>query len=243
MLKKGLVIGVIVLFIGMSIPSSSGNIMPSEDTTPPVTDITHDPPDPDGHKGWFISDITISFEATDDLSGVDATYYRINEGEWKKYVEPFKLENDGFYQIEFYSVDNAGNVEDVKSREFKIDQTPPEIGFYYSYFWKQFQWYIKFIAIADDAMSGMDKVEFYAGDNLAGLDKEEPYEWIFIYSEIFGYLDLKVVAYDLAGNSDYDDYPEYKSVTIVSQVSASQQISQQFLIQSNEFLQKTGMIK
>ena len=227
MIKKGLICTVIVLFIVMSISSSSGNIISSDDTTPPVTELIHDPPEPDGHDGWFISDITISFEVTDDLSGVNATYYRINEGEWEKYVEPFKLENDGIYKIEFYSVDNAGNVENVKSRELKIDQTPPEVIFLYKLL--KGGKYIKFYLICTDVLSGLDRAELYINDGLVNIDYDEPFEWIYLWSEIFGQVKIKTVVYDKAGNSDYDDTPEYRSVNrIVKIPSQNHQSTQQF---------------
>ena len=246
---KGLILVIIVLFFGssfMPIGSSSSienYVLTKElisksnsynDTIPPVTTMEPYPPCPDGPNGWYVSDVTITLEATDDISGVNATYYRINEGEWNIYVEPLKLENDGYYSFEFYSVDNAGNEEPKKGPFFfKIDQTPPEIQFYYKYFRKQFQWYIKFIAIANDTMSGMDKVEFYADNHLVDLDMEEPYEFTFLYSEIFGYLDLKVVAYDKAGNTNYDDDPRPVSYPI-SQSYSSQQLNSQ---QINQLLQ------
>ena len=87
--------------------------------------------------GIFEGDVTVTLDATDDWSGVNHTMYRIcftdlggNEGmtEWMEYSEPFIVSEMGLYNISYYSVDIAGNVEETKYTEFSIigDITPPE---------------------------------------------------------------------------------------------------------------------
>jgi len=80
------------------------------------------------------------------------------------YTEPFTLFEDGDnILIEYYSVDYADNVEDVKSFMVDIDQTEPEISLTYEVVggnkWQG--WDFIFHAFTFDAMSGMDHVEFY----------------------------------------------------------------------------------
>lgn len=95
------------------------------DTTPPETTATLDPPSPDGAGGWYASPVEVTLIATDDDSGVDYTRYRINNGTWGTYSAPFVVSANGHYQVDFYSVDNAGNVEPVDSVTFKINITVP----------------------------------------------------------------------------------------------------------------------
>jgi len=175
LIKKGIVVAVILLFISVSVVPSTGNRVSFDDITPPVTTLILTPATPDGDNGWYVSYIEITLEATDDISGVNATYYRLNEGEWETYVEPFILESDGYYVIEYYSVDNAGNVEDVKSAEFKIDQTPPTIDLTWE---TPDNIHIVFTATCDDTTSGMERVEFYLNDSLQFTDTSEPYEFV-----------------------------------------------------------------
>lgn len=160
-MKKLLVVGIVVLFIMISIVPSSGDIILFDDTMPPFTMCTLNPPEPDEENGWYVNDVTITLEATDDMSGVNTTYYRVNGGEWETYIEPFVLSEDGMHSIEYYSVDNAGNVEDVKSVELKIDQTKPKIKLRWDAYLKDGKWYIMFTCDATDTMSGMNRVEFY----------------------------------------------------------------------------------
>ncbi len=123
--KKALVVGIIVLFIGMSITPSTGNIIVFDDTTPPVTTISLYPSEPGGWNGWYTILIEVTLEAIDDISGVNVSYYRINNGSWIVYEDSFRLYESNYYFIEFYSVVNAGNEEDVKNESCKLDNEPP----------------------------------------------------------------------------------------------------------------------
>jgi len=106
------------------------------------------------------------------MSGVNVTYWKINEEEWETYVEPFVIENPGYYVIEYYSIDNAGNIEDVKSTDFKIDK----------WIWVDISWRqnnqssVIMVAHVTEDLSGTNKVEFYWCGELLGIDYEEPYE-------------------------------------------------------------------
>jgi peptidoglycan-N-acetylglucosamine deacetylase len=94
------------------------------DATPPVTTATG------MGARWRNDTATVQFTATDDLSGVAATVYRVDEGPWKIGAEvqvraPKDHSNDGKHLVEFYSVDNALNQEATKSVTVKIDTRPP----------------------------------------------------------------------------------------------------------------------
>jgi hypothetical protein len=136
---KGVVCGIIVLFVGISsIPMASSLVMERhacatlqigkngsrDDTTPPVTTASLAPPEPNAN-GWYNTLVWVTLNATDDESGVNVTYYRINGGEWVIYTSSFIVPYYGVVVVEFYSIDNAGNVETPKQVEFKVDITPP----------------------------------------------------------------------------------------------------------------------
>jgi len=104
------------------------------DQTPPVTTATLDPAVPNGERGWYISDVTVTLNAIDpDLadgspgSGVDSTQCRLNGGSWHDCRDPFPVTDEGWNQVDFYSTDVAGNVESTKNVRFKLDKTSPEI--------------------------------------------------------------------------------------------------------------------
>jgi hypothetical protein len=78
-----------------------------------------------GENSWYISSVIITLTAVDDMTGVDYTMYTLDSGGWTIYTTPFSVSDDMTHTIEYYSVDNVGNTEPVKSVDFKIDQVPP----------------------------------------------------------------------------------------------------------------------
>jgi subtilase family serine protease len=73
------------------------------DNTPPVSDLTY--------LGDLVRPSTdLELSATDDGSGVDSRFYRIDGGDWILYSIPFFLD-EGSYTLDYYSVDNLGNAE------------------------------------------------------------------------------------------------------------------------------------
>ena len=81
----------------------------------------------DAPTGWNNSKVTVSLEAADGLSGVDATYYAIGTGEPVKSTT-FTLETEGTHAVKYWSVDAAGNAEAPQTATVKIDLTKPTIG-------------------------------------------------------------------------------------------------------------------
>ena len=81
-----------------------------------------------GGNGWFRSNASVSLSATDAGSGVNATFYRVGtSGGWLGYSSAFIISSDGNHTVQFYSVDNAGNIESVKNISVRIDRTAPTL--------------------------------------------------------------------------------------------------------------------
>ncbi|UCE80853.1 MAG: hypothetical protein JSV94_06870, partial [Methanobacteriota archaeon] len=74
-----------------------------------------------GDGGWYRSDVTVVLEAEDDLSGVTSTFYRIDSGDWHTYSEAVIISDNGEHDLEFYSVDEAGNNETIESLPINLD--------------------------------------------------------------------------------------------------------------------------
>jgi hypothetical protein len=61
-------------------------------------------------------------------SGVNTIEYSIGQDEgWTTYQGSFTVAGEGMHQIRYRSIDQAGNVEDTKTKTIYIDQTPPEL--------------------------------------------------------------------------------------------------------------------
>src|SRR5256885_2359071 len=108
--------------VGEGPPSPDQEATPDGD--PPVT--TASLTGCAGIAGWFICvPVSVTLVATDDFSGVAETRYRVDGGTWQTYANPFGVASDGVHIAEFYSVDQAGNVEATQSADVSIDTEPP----------------------------------------------------------------------------------------------------------------------
>ena len=79
----------------------------------------------DGRK-YFGGGIEIIITGIDALSGVDKIYYSINNENFKPYSDIISVSDEGEYTLKYYSVDNVGNVEEIKTESFIIDITYPQ---------------------------------------------------------------------------------------------------------------------
>jgi hypothetical protein len=91
------------------------------DVTPPVTVAAGIP------AGWSKSPVIVSLSATDDLSGVALTQYRLlGSLTWTTYVGPFVVSAEGSSTYECRSTDAAGNVETAHPFTVLIDTHGPQ---------------------------------------------------------------------------------------------------------------------
>jgi len=74
---------------------------------------------------WYPSPVSVTLSASDNLSGVASTFYRIDGGSAQTYTSAFSISSDGVHNLDFWSVDVAGNTELQQTRIVKIDATAP----------------------------------------------------------------------------------------------------------------------
>jgi C1A family cysteine protease len=83
---------------------------PTVDIVPPVTTCTITGNAP----------VTITLTASDSQSGVNYTMFKIDSGSFAAYTTPIVFNQSGTHTIVYYSVDNAGNIEEEKSQNFSV---------------------------------------------------------------------------------------------------------------------------
>jgi hypothetical protein len=188
-------LGIIFLLVGITINPAVAVLNP-DDTTPPVSTHSLDPPDPNGENGWYVSDVNVTLNATDDMSGVKEIKYRVNDG----YPQTITGSEGTFLitqaddkddcKVEYWAIDNFGNVESSHTFYIDMDQTKPTIDLTYEVIggnpW--IGWDIIFTATCSDATSGMDHVEFYLNGELRETvyGYGPTYEWEYHYPEFSG---------------------------------------------------------
>ena len=78
--------------------------------------------------GWNNASVDVILSASDALSGVNATYYKVDGGSTQS-GGTATISGDGEHTLEYWSADHAGNEETVKTATINIDQTAPGITF------------------------------------------------------------------------------------------------------------------
>ena len=75
--------------------------------------------------GWYTATATVRLAGRDAFSGMRTTYYRLDGGKKTPYTGPIAIARSGDHQLEYWSVDKAGNAERSRTLEVKIDVSPP----------------------------------------------------------------------------------------------------------------------
>nr|WP_248930790.1 DUF6359 domain-containing protein [Paenibacillus hamazuiensis] len=164
------------------------------DATPPTTSVQTD-----GVTGeqYNSKDVTLTFTAVDpdNGSGVQKTEYRLDGGPWTAISGPVTVSTEGKHMIEYYSTDNAGNSEAVKSIVIWIDKSAPVITYSGSLTVYQTDVSVSLSVYAADTLSGVKTVSY----TLDGKSILSP-EFIKPINLAAGSHELVVTAEDMAGN-------------------------------------------
>jgi hypothetical protein len=78
-----------------------------------------------GNEGWFVTPVMMSFESVDTQSGVNATWYKLDDAPWVVYSTPVLVSSEGRHMIAYYSIDVVGNMEQTMISFLRIDTTAP----------------------------------------------------------------------------------------------------------------------
>lgn len=179
---------------------------PDGDVTPPLITVTA--PDLDQ---WQTADVTV--EATiEDESGIQWARARIDDGDWQ-WDTPVPHEwtwdtaefDDGERDLNIQSRDNAGNLADDLFT-LKVDNTPPEVEITQPGDGAIILLGVTVKADADDAASGVDRVEFLVDGELRAVDNEAPYQWHWDALFEIGFHDVTARAFDRVGLSAQDTH-------------------------------------
>ncbi len=97
------------------------------DSKPPVTTAKFSGSNSVAREGkvFYNGKVEVAFASDDEVSGVLSTFYSINGKAYEKYLKPFIIEQDGKYNLLYYSTDKVGNYEEPKEKIVFIDNTPP----------------------------------------------------------------------------------------------------------------------
>jgi hypothetical protein len=184
------------------------------DCCDPVSEHTLNPLMPDGDNNWYMQQVMVTITATDPLcpdpcygtaSGIAEIHYVINGVETVKEDDEvtFKIKDEGVNLVEYWAVDEAGNVEDKFTFEIAIDTEDPSCILSFEKI-EDGTVVIKFKAEASDATSGINEVEFFIGSTPETPKTTPPFTWEVPWQDSYKTVTFKAIAHDSAGNTAED---------------------------------------
>jgi hypothetical protein len=95
------------------------------DATAPLTQATAT--GPAGTNGWYRSAAQVALTASDNLSGMANSYYKVDGGVTQTYLGAFMVSSEGAHTVAFWSMDKANNTETQRSLPVWVDSSAPSI--------------------------------------------------------------------------------------------------------------------
>ncbi|MFP7473249.1 hypothetical protein SFC55_19765 [Niallia taxi] len=142
--------------------------------------------------GWANKEVAVTLTAKDEMSGVVKTYYSINGSEYAEGTD-FTVEKEGTNEISYYSVDTAGNKEEVKTAQVKIDKSAPATEANIKDGWANKE--VAVTLTAKDEMSGVVKTYY----SISGSEYAEGTDFTV---EKEGTNEISYYSVDAAGNKE-----------------------------------------
>ena len=170
------------------------------DKNAPITSVIV--PNPDGQNGWYITAPIIELNAVDIDSGIQYVFYKWdNSTFFNLYGGSILIPSEGIHTLYFYSKDNVGNTEQLKTHIFKLDTYKPITSDNIQSGWTNNK--IVQFSIASD-ISGFSKTYYtYTIDPLLPLDPTVDSAFTIDGKVTFsnsGVYNLKYFSVDKAGN-------------------------------------------
>jgi hypothetical protein len=212
------------------------------DSKPPITHIDYGKNkfyNKDG-KLYTNSQVVITMVANDALSGVDKTMYSFNNEEYKSYTAPITLDSENEYIMKYFSYDNVGNVEALRTITIVIDKSSPKTSLEIKgdYSENIISGNAKLVLKNEETSSGLAKLMVVLDEN-----KEIPYSGAIIASKLNqGQHTLTYYSADNVENTEeqhvYEFYVDKTPPTILQEI-----IGKSYMINGKEFSSGRSQLK
>lgn len=74
---------------------------------------------------YYGKNLNVTLSTSDNTSGIKQLFYSADKNSYKEYKNNIQFNQGGEFQLLYYAVDNVGNSEKIKEKEFVVDITPP----------------------------------------------------------------------------------------------------------------------
>ncbi|RSD25196.1 OmpL47-type beta-barrel domain-containing protein [Mesobacillus subterraneus] len=202
---------------------------------------------------WSNESVSVKLTASDDETGVAATYYSVNGSGFVEGITAI-VSGEGLHQIAYYSVDRAGNKEEVKTETVKIDFQAPNTISNMDANWKRDSFTVELNA--EDGLSGVSKTyysvngeDFTEGNTLI-LTEDGAYQVSYFSKDLAGNTEAvktEIVKIDksapvTAANAQEEWYKSDAKIELTSQDSFSGVDTAYYSINGSEFVEGDNFI-
>lgn len=150
-----------------------------------------------GSGNWYVTDVQVSITSLDGVSGISTVLYRLDGSGEQSYTSAFVVSTEGVHTLSYYAVDVAGNTENERSVQFKIDTIAPSISWLIEGAVGNDDWFISSATVTirgNDVSSGIDSITY----QLDGGSWSNYYSGVDVSEE--GDHEIAFYAVDQAGN-------------------------------------------
>ena len=114
------------------------------------------------NKTYISGNEAFNLTSKDAGSGVEQILISIDSAGFKPYTQPVVFPTEKLYDLNFYAVDNVGNISDVQHFSFNIDKNAPvtQISFEGNKFENTISGKTRIALMAEDNLSGVSKIEY-----------------------------------------------------------------------------------
>ncbi len=115
-----------------------------------------------GVNGWLTSAVTATASASDSISGIASTEYRVDGGAWTSGTS-VTVSGDGTHTIQFRTTNNAGLTTTGNTANVKIDTSAPSLALALSGTSGSNGWYVSPVMVtasASDSVSGIASTQY-----------------------------------------------------------------------------------
>jgi large repetitive protein len=141
---------------------------------------------------WKKDSVNVELTASDNETGIAATYYSLNGGSFAEGTT-LTVSGEGIYQVAYYSVDKAGNKEEVKTETVKIDSQAPFTESNIEENWQSGGFTVKLVS--EDLLSGVSQVYY-------SINGGEFKEGTTVNIPANGIYEVSYYSIDIAGNKE-----------------------------------------
>lgn len=160
----------------------------------------------DGKTLFVGKELKVELSSHDVHSGVEQVLVSLDSVGYNKYLDPIVIDKEKIYTIDYYSVDNVGNVENAIHKTFSVDLSPPitKLVFNGEKFEENISGKTKLVLKAADSISGVSIIYY-------SLDEKKYRKYTYALNSAYlteGEHIIKYYSVDKVGNKEQEH--EYK---------------------------------